>query len=127
MEFGQFMASVLRAVTEKSFSCEPREPCTVDFTKTDWELFRAHCLDQDYYLLGDLWYDDAWLLLGFCVLLRCQYLLFFCLASIWVPRVTNVQAGMPKVLEKLMSSSTLMEHLPGHWSNLTRVKIGDLV
>ena len=39
----------------------------------------------------------------------------------------NVPAGMPKVLEKLMSSSTLMERLPGHWSNLTRVKIGDLV
>ena len=81
LEFGQFMASVLQAVTEKSFSCEPREPCAVDFTKTDWELFRAHCLDREYYLLGDLWYDDAWLLLGVCALsvfsfLGCQYLLF---------------------------------------------------
>ena len=68
LEFGQFMASVLRAVTEKSFSCEPREPCTVDFTKTDWELFRAHCVDQDYNLLGDLWHDDAWWFLFFCAL-----------------------------------------------------------
>ena len=67
---------------------------------------------------------------GFYFFVHCRFSLFFSWLPVfrasWGPRFTNVQAGMPKVLEKLMSSSTLMQHLPGHWSNLTRVKIGDL-
>ncbi|CAK9055151.1 unnamed protein product [Durusdinium trenchii] len=41
---------------------KPREPFECDPGLTDWELFRKHCLDEDYNLEGDLWCDELYTL-----------------------------------------------------------------
>ena len=67
------MALLLTAVTDKTFYPEPRdEGRPIDHTRTDWELFRKHCLDEDYNLVGDMRVDAAWLRL-FCVSLWLSF------------------------------------------------------
>ena len=61
IEFGRYMASLLTAVADKTFYPEPRDDgFRIDHTRTDWELFRKHCLDEDYNLVGDMWVDVSW-------------------------------------------------------------------
>lgn len=118
-EFGRFMASLLTAVTDKTFYPEPRdEGRPIDHARTDWELFRKHCLDQDYNLVGDMWVDAAWPPLFFLSL--CGFL--FLPVKLHAVLCNETEAKMGNILDYLVSSTRVMSNLPGHWANLTRVK-----
>ena len=118
-EFGRLMASLLTAVTDRTFYPEPRdEGRPIDHTRTDWELFRKHCLDQDYNLVGDMWVDAAWPPLFFLSL--CGFL--FLPVKLYAVLCNETEAKMGNILDYLVSSTRVMSNLPGHWANLTRVK-----
>ena len=118
-EFGRLMASLLTAVTDRTFYPEPRdEGRPIDYTRTDWELFRKHCLDQDYNLVGDMWVDAAWPPLFFLSL--CGFL--FLPVKLYAVLCNETEAKMGNILDYLVSSTRVMSNLPGHWANLTRVK-----
>lgn len=51
------MAAVLKAVIDEQALQPPRSSADVNLDLSDWELFRRHCLDPDYRLLGDMWCD----------------------------------------------------------------------
>ena len=54
------MAAIMTALRSHDFQPDPIDPFPVDGGLTDWELFRKYCLNEDYYLVGDLWVDVAW-------------------------------------------------------------------
>ena len=56
-EFGHFVAAVLTALTGTNTLEGPREEHQVSLQLTDFELFKRHCVDDQWNLLGDLWVD----------------------------------------------------------------------
>ena len=64
------------------FQVKPREPFECDPGLTDWELFRKHCLDEDYNLEGDLWCDVSGHVLQKGCSPGCTLLVGMCLGTI---------------------------------------------
>ena len=109
IEFGRFMASLLTAVTDKTFYPEPRdEGRPIDHTRTDWELFRKHCLDQDYNLVGDMWVDA---LASFIFLINLW--LSFPASKIACCALQRNWGKNGQCLDYLVSSTGVMSNLPG--------------
>ena len=62
------MAAALNALGTAADLPEPRVPFAFDETKTDFELFKEHCLTDTNVLLGDCWLDVP-LFANYCVCL----------------------------------------------------------